>query len=61
VNTIVSQSMKRYQVLVAELELPLHTQMMSEHIKKFQADILSFFKDIRIYMRYKLIDKKSKI
>ena len=33
----VSQSMKRYQVLVVELELPLHTQMISEaeHINKF--------------------------
>ena len=39
----VSQSMKRYQVLVVELELPLHTGMISEHIKKIQADISCHF------------------
>ena len=33
----VSQYTKRYQVLLVELELPLHTQMISEHIKKFQS------------------------
>src|SRR6218665_2060250 len=31
---IVTQSMKRYQVLVVELELVLYTKMITEHIKK---------------------------
>jgi len=37
--------------------------MISEHIKKCQAldCILSFSNDIRIYMRYELIRKRSKI
>jgi len=35
--------------------------MIYEHVKKNQADILSLSKDIRIYMRYKLIGKRSKI
>ena len=39
----VSQSMKRYQVLVVGLELSLHIDMISEPIKKFQADILVNF------------------
>jgi len=35
--------------------------MISEQIKKIQADILSFSEDIRISMRYELIGKRSKI
>jgi len=30
----VTQCMKRYQVLAVELELPLHMQMITEHIKR---------------------------
>jgi len=35
--------------------------MITEHIKKIQADILSFSEDIRIYMIYELIGLRSKI
>jgi len=35
--------------------------MITEHTKKFQADILSFSEEIRIYMIYELIGLKSKI
>jgi len=34
---IVTQSMKRYQVLVVELELALYTKMITEHIKKISS------------------------
>ena len=52
-DIIVTQSMKRYQVLVVELELNI--------LKKIQADILTFSEDIRIYMIYELIGLRSNI
>jgi len=39
-----------------------YANIISEHIKKFQADIiLSFSRDIRIYMRYEWIGERSKL
>src|SRR6218665_1663893 len=57
----IAQSMKRCQVLEVELELPLHRQMISEHIKKIKLISCHFSKYIRIYMRYELIGKRSNI